>query len=72
MVNLVAGRQIVPELMQNEMNGANLAAAAEKVLENSAQMKMDLTDVRNRLSGTGNAIERAADEVVNVMEDVVV
>jgi lipid-A-disaccharide synthase len=72
MVNLVAGRQIVPELMQNEMNGANLAAAAEKVLENSAQMKMDLRDVRNRLSGTGNAIERAADEVVNVMEAVVV
>jgi lipid-A-disaccharide synthase len=72
MVNLVAGRKIVPELMQNEMNGANLAAAAEKVLENSAQMKIDLAEVRKRLSSTGNAIERAADEVANVMEDVVV
>ena len=68
MVNLVAGRKIVPELMQNEMTGPNLAAAASRVLENKEQMKTDLAEVRNKLSTTGNAIARAADEVVRVWE----
>jgi lipid-A-disaccharide synthase len=72
MVNLVAGRKIVPELMQNEMNGVNLAAVASQVLENSVQMKTDLAEVRGKLSSTGNAISRAADEVVRVREAFVV
>jgi lipid-A-disaccharide synthase len=70
MVNLIAGRKIVPELMQNEMTGANLAAAASRVLENKEQMKTDLAEVRNKLSSTGNAISRAAAEVVHVAEGV--
>jgi lipid-A-disaccharide synthase len=68
MVNLVAERKIVPELMQNEMTGPNLAAAASRVLENKEQMKTDLAEVRSKLSTTGNAIARAADEVIRVWE----
>ncbi len=33
MVNLVAGRAVVPELIQNEMSGASLASHAAKLLE---------------------------------------
>lgn len=68
MVNLVAGRKIVPELMQNEMTGPDLAAAASRVLENKEQMKTDLAEVRHKLTTNGNAIARAADEVVRVWE----
>jgi lipid A disaccharide synthetase len=68
MVNLVAGRKIVPELMQNEMTGPNLAAAAWRVLGNKEQMKTDLAEVCKRLSITGKPIGRAAAEVVRVWE----
>jgi hypothetical protein len=40
------------------------------VLENKEQMKTDLAEVRNKLSSTGNAISRAAAEVVHVAEGV--
>ncbi len=37
MVNLVAGRKIAPELIQNEMTGDRIAAEAARLLNNPAQ-----------------------------------
>jgi lipid-A-disaccharide synthase len=69
MVNLIAERKIVPELMQDEMTGENLAAEAVRLLDDSSRMRDDLAEVRAKLSGTGgNAIARAADEVMGVRE----
>jgi lipid-A-disaccharide synthase len=75
MVNLIAERKIVPELMQDRMTGENLAAEAVRLLEDSGanrRMKDDLAEVRAKLSSVGSAIERAADEVIGVREGNVV
>jgi len=64
MVNLVAGRRIVPEIMQNEMTGERLAAEAERLLadyEARDRMKRDLAEVRTKLTGAGDPMELAAE-----------
>jgi lipid-A-disaccharide synthase len=68
MVNLIAERKIVPELMQEQMTGENLAAQAALLLNDSSQMKKDLAEVREKLKFSGSAISRAADEVMGVRE----
>jgi lipid-A-disaccharide synthase len=63
MVNLVAGRSVVPELMQDDFTPAAVAAEVRRLLESPAsreEMKSGLAAVRASL-GTGGAIERAAD-----------
>ena len=58
MVNLVAGKQIVPELMQGEMTGPNLASEAVRMLDNEAaraDMKQELERVRQKLARPGSA-----------------
>jgi lipid-A-disaccharide synthase len=63
MVNLVAGRLLVSELIQDHFTPAALAAEVRYLLESSNvrnEMKAGLAEVRARL-GSGGAIERAAD-----------
>jgi lipid-A-disaccharide synthase len=63
MVNLVAGRAVVPELMQNEMRGERLASEALKLLNDpaaSSQMRRELQLVAAKLSANENPVERAA------------
>jgi len=71
MVNLVAGRKVVPELMQNEMSGQRLASEALRLLndmDGRAAMQRDLAEITRRLSGKKDATEVAADEVEKVLE----
>jgi lipid-A-disaccharide synthase len=70
MVNLVAGRAVVPELMQNEMRGDRLAAEAIRLIEDPAArdlMRRDLRDVAALLSTGGDPLERAAAAVQQVL-----
>lgn len=70
MVNLIAGRKIVPELIQDDMTGERIAAEAAPLLDgglNRAKMKEDLAEVASRLAGTGDAISLAAGEVEKVL-----
>jgi lipid-A-disaccharide synthase len=63
MVNLVAGRAVVPELMQNEMSGGRLATEALRLLNDPAargEMRRDLQEVARELAGVDDPIERAA------------
>jgi lipid-A-disaccharide synthase len=63
MVNLIAGRRIVPELIQEDFTSEALAAEVRYILESPEgrdQMKSDLAEVRIKL-GTGGAIDKAAD-----------
>lgn len=63
MVNLVAGRMVVPELMQNEMSGERLAQEALRLLEQPGkrdELRMGLREVAARLSGESDPMERAA------------
>jgi lipid-A-disaccharide synthase len=71
MVNLIAGKKAVPELMQNAMTGERIAAETVRLLDNAAErakMKEELARVAGLLSGTGDAIVRAADAVERALE----
>lgn len=71
MVNLVAGRAVVPELMQAQMTGERLAAEALRLLGDAGareQMRRDLAEVAGRLSGEGHAMAKAAALVEELME----
>ena len=71
MVNLIAGRKIVAELMQSEMTAARLSEEAGKLLADETlrdRMKRDLAEVAATLSARGDAISRAADVVASLME----
>jgi lipid-A-disaccharide synthase len=62
MVNLIAGRRVAPELIQDDFTPAKVAAGLGRLLESSAdrdEMKRALAEVRAKL-GSGGAIERAA------------
>lgn len=62
MVNLIAGRQIVPELIQDDMTKPNLVAAAEQLLTDISKadrMREDLARVRSLLASEGDPLERA-------------
>jgi lipid-A-disaccharide synthase len=69
MVNLVAGRRVVPELIQNDFTAAAVAAEVGRLLEYPAareEMKLALAGVRRSL-GAGGAIERAADVFASML-----
>jgi lipid-A-disaccharide synthase len=62
MVNLVAGKRIVPELMQDELTGGNLASEAARLLDDDSArsgMKVELERVAARLAGTADPMEQA-------------
>jgi lipid-A-disaccharide synthase len=63
MVNLIAGRMVVPELIQDDFTAGRVETEVRRLLDSPAardEMKSGLAEVRARL-GPGGAIERAAD-----------
>jgi lipid-A-disaccharide synthase len=69
MVNILAKKEIVPELMQHDFNAANVAARVEYLLENPETRQAMIEGFRSlapRL-GLGGALERAADAIVGVL-----
>jgi lipid-A-disaccharide synthase len=68
MANLVAGRRVVPELIQESFTPEAVAAEALRVLTDpahAARVRADLADVRARLGAPG-ASRRAAEEVLSL------
>ena len=66
MVNLVAGRRIVPELIQTDMTAAGIAEEAADLLTNderSEQMRSDLRTVSSALKPEGDPFGRVADSI---------
>jgi lipid-A-disaccharide synthase len=71
MVNLIAGRAVVPELMQGQMTGERIAQEARRLLTDPVareQMQAGLAEVREKLSGGGNAPQRAAAIIQEILE----
>lgn len=74
MVNLIAGRAVVPELIQGRMTGEALAREARRLLTDEAareEMKAGLAEVRDRLmpqAGREPAQQRAAAIVYEILE----
>jgi lipid-A-disaccharide synthase len=71
MVNLIAGRRVVPELMQKEVTGERIAGEVMTILNDAdriSRMKRELARVRERLaSATGPGAERAARACMRVL-----
>jgi lipid-A-disaccharide synthase len=70
MVNLIAGRRIVPELLQSRFTAANVATALGPLLldspERSSQIAA-LDEVRARLRADGDPIDRVAEAVLDLL-----
>ena len=68
MVNLLAGKMVYPEFLQNELTPENLARAALDLLQNESsriEMKSELDRIVASLGGPG-ATRRAADAVLSL------
>jgi lipid-A-disaccharide synthase len=69
MVNLVAGRRVVPELIQDEMTGGRIAAEAIRLLQDGAareSMRNDLAEVSRKLASQRDPMEAAADWIERI------
>jgi lipid-A-disaccharide synthase len=74
MVNLIAGRAVVPELIQDDFTPQRLAAEADSMLSGSPtgnprvlEMKRGLQEVQ-KLLGPPGAVDRAADEIALLLQ----
>ena len=71
MVNLVAGREVVPELMQDDMTGPRLASETLRLLDDRAardRMVDGLREVRSKLSPAADPMETAMDIIERVAD----
>jgi len=69
MPNLIAGREIAPELLQDDLNGERLAKLIVEFLSDPARLRRsreDLAEVRKKL-GEANASERAANRILELL-----
>lgn len=69
MVNLIAGRRVAPELIQENFTPSKVAAEVVRLLDSAEareEMKRELAEVREKL-GSGGAIERAADVFLGML-----
>lgn len=70
LVNLIAGEEVVPELLQDEVTPENIACQIGSILHDqgrSERMRKGLRDVRDRLGGQG-ASERAAQLALQMLK----
>ena len=65
LINIIAGAEIVPELIQKDVNGERIAAEVRRMAEpgEHARLRAALADVRRRLGGHG-ASRRAAEAIM--------
>jgi lipid-A-disaccharide synthase len=72
MVNLVAGREVVPELIQHDMTVERLAQETSKLLEDAGareRMKAGLAEVAEKLKTRRDPMETAAEWVARVWSE---
>lgn len=71
MVNLIAGREVIPELIQKDFTPDKVAEQTLRLLRDSAAvaaMRAGLAEVRRRLGPPG-AVERAADAITALLAE---
>jgi lipid-A-disaccharide synthase len=69
LINIVAGKKIVPELIQGDVNGETIAAETRRLLEpaNYAAVVEELAAVRSKLGDAG-ASRRAAEAIMETIK----
>jgi lipid-A-disaccharide synthase len=71
MVNLIAERKIVPELMQDDCTGASLAVEAGRLLDDSGAretMLAGLAEVKRKLTSDVDPLDRSTDLIAGWLE----
>ena len=65
--NIVAGREIIPELLQNDCTPENIAAHVQRIWQDDEWQRMQAAyaELRQRL-GEGGAVSRAARIVLDI------
>ena len=68
LVNIIAGKEVVPELLQHDVNGERIAAEARRLLEPEYNrwVREELASVRTKLGEPG-ASRRAAEAIVSAV-----
>ena len=68
LVNLIMDKEIVKELIQNELNDKNLKAELDKLLDTSSRNRLlsDYSELKNKLGGEG-ASAKAADLMIKYL-----
>ena len=70
MVNLLAGKAVVPEMLQNDFKAEPLAECCNYLLDNTAareEMIRELRALRPRF-GPGGAVGRAAEAILGILQ----
>jgi lipid-A-disaccharide synthase len=70
MPNLIAGREIAPEFLQDDLNAERLSKEIISFLSDPnrlIQARKDLAEVRSKL-GEANASERAAQQILDLLK----
>jgi len=70
MANLIAGRRIVPELIQDMFTPENVAAALRPLIESTperATMQLSLAEIRQSLQQGESAIQQVAEHVLRLL-----
>jgi lipid-A-disaccharide synthase len=71
LVNILAGREVAPELIQRRANSREIAQTAEGIISDPArleQMRLELDGVRQQLGGPG-AARRVAQEIAATLKN---
>ena len=71
MVNLIAGKRVIPELIQDRLSGQSLAAEALLLLQNRQardEMRAELAKVSHSLSGPRDPMDAAASAVEQLLK----
>jgi lipid-A-disaccharide synthase len=70
MVNILAGRNVVPELVQGQMNAGDVSAQLIRWLENEEERSALTADLKEVVAtlGKGGAYDRAADVVLECLK----
>ncbi len=71
MVNLIAGKRIVPELLQERFSAENVAAALGPLLADGPEREKQmaaLAEVRGKLVAEGSPVLRVADAVLELLD----
>jgi len=65
LINIIAGREVVPELIQHDVNGARIADEVRRLAEpgEHARVRAALAEVKRKLGGPG-ASRRAAEAIM--------
>ena len=66
LVNIIAGKNVVPELLQEDVNGNRIADEVTRLLANQDHVRAELAEVTRKLGAPG-ASRRAAEAIMSAV-----